>query len=112
MDEPRYERRKHKRHPLECPVRMTDATGNLLASARGINISDGGMLFPAPSEALPERGSRIHLDFSVPRATPNTFLMEEFTCKAFVIREEPSDGDGPVRVAVEFERPLDLEIEV
>ena len=112
MAEPHYERRKHKRHALECPIRMTDVAGKLLAAGRGINVSDGGMLFPVPHEARPQRGARIHLDFSVPRSTPNTFLMEEFTCKAFVVRGEPSNADGPVHVAVEFERPLDLEIEV
>jgi len=107
-----YERRKHKRHELECPVELSDGAGKVLAKARGVNISDGGMLLPVASEALPKRGARVHLDFSIPRSTPNTFLMEEFACKAFVIREESPDGRRPAHVAVEFERPMDLGIEV
>jgi len=107
-----YERRKHKRFDMECPCRVTDGAGRLLAQSRGINISDGGMLLAMEDGQPPKHGARVHLDFSVPRSTPNTFLMEEFACKAFVVREEPGADDCPVRVAVEFHRPMDLEIEV
>jgi len=112
MARPNVERRQHQRYALECPLRLTDAGGGVLATGRGINVSDGGMLFPVPPDAAPRPGAEVHLSFSLPRSTPNTFLLEEIDCPAVVVREEPSDAPGPVRVAVRFERPLDLAIEV
>ena len=77
-----------------------------------MNISDGGMLVPLPADAAPTPGTRVELDFSVPRSTPNTFLFERLSAKAFVVRNQPSGTDHECHVAVRFERPLDLGLEV
>ena len=106
------ERRKHKRHELDCPVSLAGQAGGEPVRTRGINISDGGMLFPIPPDAAPPPGQEVDLEFSIPRSTPNTFLLEPFRSRAIVVRQEPSDGEGPVRVAVRFEPSLDLGLEV
>ena len=112
MAEMSYERRKHKRHDLACPVRFAGDEAEAPARIKGINISDGGILFPLPGQAAPDVGAQVQVDFSVPRSTPNTFLMEEFSSKAIVVRTEPGGGRRPVRVALRFEQPMDLGIEV
>jgi len=111
MAKPTYERRQHKRHSLGCPARLADETGACLAAAKTINISDGGLLMPAPAEAAPKPGRQVFLKLSVPRDTPNTFLMEPVAGKAVVVRHEPADG-GARNVAVRFDPPLTLDLEV
>jgi len=112
MAEVSYERRRHKRHELACPVSLAGEDAQAPAKTKGINISDGGILFPLPRQAVPDVGAKVHVDFSVPRSTPNTFLMEEFSSRAVVVRSEPGGGKVPARIALEFERPMDLGIEV
>jgi c-di-GMP-binding flagellar brake protein YcgR len=111
MTEPRRERRRHKRHDLACPVSLADTAGTVLARSRSINISDGGMLFPVPGGPVPPRGAGVRVDFSIPRTTPNTRLLEERSSNGIVVREERAD-EASVRLAVQFDRPLDLELEV
>ena len=111
MEPARHERRRYKRLPLACPVSLNDAGGEPVGQSRGLNISDGGMLLPLPPERAPEAGSQVRATFSVPRSTPNTFLLEEFSCKAFVVRQEP-ENERSCQVALRFEPPLDLGLEV
>ncbi|MGB2823308.1 MAG: PilZ domain-containing protein [Phycisphaerae bacterium] len=107
-----YERRRHKRYEVACPVSLAGDEADAPARSKGINISDGGMLFPLHGKGVPGVGARVHVDFSIPRSTPNTFLMEEFSSKAIVVRAEPAGGRRPARVALRFEQPMDLGIEV
>ncbi len=111
MAKPNIERRQHPRLPLPCPARLVDETGRRLASGKTVNISDGGLLMPIAPEAAPQPGQQLDLKLSVPRSTPNTFLMQAFTAKVIVVRHDPSD-DGAGRVAVRFESPIDLDLEV
>ena len=111
MAKPSIERRQHTRLPLPCPARLVDETGRHLASGKTVNISDGGLLMPIEPDAAPQPGQQLDLKLSVPRSTPNTFLMQAFTAKAIVVRHDQSD-DGAGRVAVRFEPPLDLDLEV
>lgn len=111
MAKPGIERRQHPRHSLSCPARLVDETGRHLASGKTVNISDGGLLMPIAPEAAPQPGQQLDLKLSVPRSTPNTFLMQTFIAKAIVVRHDQSD-DGTGRVAVRFEPPLDLDLEV
>ena len=110
MAKPIYERRQYKRHPLGCPAHLADETGTCLLAGKTVNISDGGLIMPAP-EAAAQPGQQLDLKLSIPRSTPNTFLMQAFTAKAIVVRHDLSDDDAG-RVAVRFEPPLDLDLEV
>ena len=111
MTKPSIERRQHIRHPLSCPARLIDETGKLLASGKTVNVSDGGLLVPARPEAACQPGQHLDVKLSIPRSTPNTFLMQAFTAKAIVVRHDQTD-DGAGRVAIRFEHPIDLDIEV
>ena len=111
MAKPNIERRRHARHNLACPARLVDETGRYLASGKTVNVSDGGLLMPVPPEAAPTPGQHLDVKLSIPRSTPNTFLMQAFTAKAIVVRHDVSD-DGTGRVAIRFENPIDLDIDV
>ncbi len=106
-----HERRKYQRHPLKCPAHLTDETGSCIAAAKTINISDGGMLVPLDAEAAPQPGLSLSMKLSIPRSTPNTFLLQPVAGKAVVVRHEPSDN-GDCNVAIRFEPPLELDLEV
>ncbi len=111
MAKPVHERRQYKRHPLGCPAHLADEAGTCLVAGKTINISDGGLLMPVPAKAAPKPGRLLSLKLSVPRSTPNTFLMEPIAGKAIIVRHEPADN-GACRVAVRFEPPLTLDLEV
>ncbi len=111
MAQPNIERRQYPRHGLSCPARLVDEAGRHLASGKTVNISDGGLLMPAEPKATPLPGQHLDVKLSIPRSTPNTFLMQAFTAKAIVVRHDQSD-DGAGRVAVRFEHPIDLDLEV
>jgi len=106
-----HERRQYKRHPLGCPAHLADETGTCLVAGKTVNISDGGLLMPVAPEAAPKPGRRLSLKLSVPRSTPNTFLMEPIAGEGIVVRHAPAD-DGAYYVAVRFEPPLTLDLEV
>jgi hypothetical protein len=79
MANPNIERRQYTRHGLSCPVRLVDETGRHLASGKTVNISDGGLFMPVPPEAVASPGQHLDVKLSVPRSTPNTFLMQGST---------------------------------
>jgi len=95
------ERRKHARHALTCPVVIADADGKELFQGRTVNVSDGGMLLPAGDDPLTP-GDGVYVNLRVPRRTANTFMYEEFSSPAEVVRLQPA------AVAVKFPRPLEL----
>ena len=112
MAGPKHERRKHKRHKLECAVRLGRPSGKPGGKSRTINVSDGGTLMPAPEGFDPAIGQRVTVRISVPRQTPNTFLLEEFETPASVVRTEPPKRGATQQVALKFDSPLDLGLEV
>jgi hypothetical protein len=112
MPAPKRERRRHKRHKLECPVRLGQPGGKPAGKSRTIDVSDGGTLLPAPEGFDPVLGQRVTVHISVPRTTPNTYLLEEFEASASVVRADPPKGDAPPQVALKFDSPLDLGLEV
>ena len=88
------------------------AGGDALGSTRTINISDGGLLVALPSDALPAVGTKVNITFSVPRSTPNTYMLEKFACSAMVVRHDPFDDEKLTGVALRFDQPVDLMLEV
>lgn len=111
MADTRVERRNHKRHPLPCPARLVDETGTYLASGKTVNISDGGLLMPFRLDALTEAGTQVDVKLSIPRTTPNTCLMQPFKTQAYIVRSE-ADDEGNCHIAVRFQTPIDLDLEV
>ena len=107
----RSERRKHKRFDIDCPTTLTDAASNELAS-RTVNVSDGGMFLTMPTGSLPDRGSTVKVAFSLPRETPNTYMLEQLQCEAMIVRHEPCPDEAIAGVALAFDDTLDLAIEV
>ena len=66
---------------LKCLKSALTADGHgVIAQTRSVNISDGGALLSLPADAAPESGADVLLRFAVPRATPNTYMLEEFVC--------------------------------
>jgi hypothetical protein len=112
MPAPKHERRKHKRHRLDCPVRLDRPGGKPGGKSRTINVSDGGTLLPAPEGFDPAVGQRVTVHFSVPRQTPNTFLLEQFEAPASIVRAETPKRGARGQVALKFDSPLDLGLEV
>lgn len=105
------ERRRHRRFEVACPTTLlAPAVGE--AKATSVNVSDGGMLLAIPSARLPRPGEQVELRFRVPRRTPNTFLLEAFSCRARVVRHEGTPEVSDHAVGLEFQAPLDLGIEV
>jgi len=105
------DRRLHKRLDLACLTAVRAGQAQTLADGRTINISDGGMLLAVPAKALPARGSRVELVFSVPRSTPNTYMLEEFRSPARVVRHQPLKERGLTGLALQFAKPLDMVLE-
>ncbi|MCD6304170.1 MAG: PilZ domain-containing protein [Planctomycetes bacterium] len=106
-----FERRRHKRHELPCPAALAVRDGERPARTRTINLSDGGMLLAVPAESAPPAGQRVKVRFSVPRSTPNTYLLEEFTSDATVVRTVPADQADRRRLALQFVQPIDLALD-
>ena len=111
MTRPNNERRLYPRHEMSCPARLVGEAGTLVATGRTINISDGGLLLPVRPQDRPPAGEIVDVKLSVPRSTPNTFLMQPFCSQAVVVRQEETP-DGACHVAVRFDPPLDLDLEV
>jgi len=112
MSRPKRERRAHKRYPISCPIVVADQQGNELFQSKTINISDGGALFPVPIERTIPLGKSIRLDIRIPRSTPNTFMYEEITSDAQIVRHQPMVDVSQAAAAVKFSKPLNLSLEV
>ena len=108
MTERRPERRRFGRIPLSCPMRLEDARQGLVAEGKTLNVSDGGAYLVVGIEALHRLGKTARVEFSVPRSTPNTYMLEKFTALARVLRHEPMLDDRHAGVALQFEEPVAL----
>ena len=103
------ERRRHKRYRVPCPVRLSGGPAGE-AAGKTANVSDGGLLVALPRRTLPACGSLVDVLLRVPRSTPNTYMLEEFTSRARVVRHETSGSRASA--ALQFLRPLELAVEV
>jgi len=106
------ERRENPRTDLSCPVSLYNRAGELIARAKTVNVSDGGMLVSIPVSALPKLEDRANVALSVPRSTPTTYMLEDFACAARVVRHQPMVDDAFAGVALAFDEPQDLCLEV
>ncbi len=114
----KLERRVHKRHQLACQAALINGkcVGGkeaVVLKCRSENISNGGVYLtclPAdlPPEPLP---TMLSVKISLPRSTPNSFMYEEISTDAAIIRQSPAI-DGRSGVALRFTKPLPLDLEV
>ena len=88
------------------------AEGAEATRGRVRNISDGGVLVALPQRPLPACGSQVDVNLRVPRATANTYMLEEFTCRAQVVRHQGREGSPAAMVALAFTQPVKLALEV
>ena len=112
MAMPNKERRKYRRTDLVCPITLRDRDGNVLAKTRAENVSDGGVFLTMPIDSLPRFGNELDLSLSVPRSTPNTYMLEEFKCKGKVVRQQPLVDTDRAGMGLKFDKPLPLMLEV
>jgi c-di-GMP-binding flagellar brake protein YcgR len=106
------ERRRHKRFPLPCPARII-AGGSREARGKTVNVSDGGMFVAIPiSSPLPACYEAVDVVFSLPRSTPNTYMLEEVSSTARVLRHQALKNDRLAGLALQFAKPLNLAVEV
>ncbi len=108
MTERRPERRRFRRAALSCPVRLEDADQEVVALGKTLNVSDSGAYLVVNIESLRRLGKTARVEFSVPRSTPNTYMLEKFSAQAHVLRHEPMLDDRHAGVALQFDQPLAL----
>ncbi|MGC9453535.1 MAG: PilZ domain-containing protein [Phycisphaerae bacterium] len=111
MAEMQFDRRRYKRFTLPCPATLLDSD-QTPASARTLNISDGGALLALPLKDLPEAGRKLKVKLSLPRSTASTHMVEKVRCEGLIKRHQPLTDDRYAAVAVEFVEPVNLQIEV
>ena len=51
------------------------------------------------------------ISFAVPRSTANTYMLEDFSAQARVLRHQPLRNADLAGVAVQFVQPIDLGLE-
>ena len=112
MSAQRQERRRHKRLKLACPVSFLTRGGRLLAKGKSVDLSDGGTFVSVSPAQAKKLNGRVTLTLSVPRSTENTFMLEDFACRAEVVRRQSGSGKRAAGIAIAFTRPLDLALEV
>ena len=109
MTPSREERRAHVRLNLTCPIVVIDSEGRELVRTQTLNISNGGLLL-APAEKPIDRGQSVQVNLRVPRSTENTFMFEDVSTVAKVLRHQRiNGGDAP---AMAFVQPVELDLEV
>ena len=106
------QRRQFTRVDISCPVSMISDAGRHLAKGKTLNAGDGGLLLSVPVEMADKMTGAIDLHMCVPRSTDNTFMFEDFTCRANVIRRHPLADDSHTGIVVQFTQPIDLGLEV
>jgi len=102
------EQRKHERVELACPITVYDSAGEVLAKSKTLDISDGGALVSLPVESLPKIGLKANVTFSVPRSTPTTYMLEDFACRAEVVRHQPLIESNFAGLALRFDQAQEL----
>ena len=111
MTNKRDERRQYRRFDLSCPAALS-GTGETFAEGKTLNVSDGGLLVPLAVQYVPPCGQEVKVSFSVPRSTPNTYMLEEVECSARVVRHQPMTDNDYAAVGLAFTKPMELGIEV
>lgn len=106
------ERRKHKRHRLACPLSWQKAADPSPVKVKTIDVSDGGAMVTVPIKVVPRLADRVKVVLAVPRSTPNTYMLEEITLDAKVVRHQPLEDNESVGVALQFTSAQDLGLEV
>jgi hypothetical protein len=101
-------RRIHPRVELTCPIEITDSEGTVLLKTRTLNISDGGALLE-PHEDTIEIGAPVDVTMNVPRSTANTFMFEQVSSSAHIIRGQ--QAEHLESLALMFIEPLKLSLE-
>jgi len=112
MGQSHPERRAHKRYELRCPVTVAGARSPEPLEAWTVNLSDGGALMSLPPGPELRPGQALRLNLRVPRTTPNTYMLEEFSSPAYVVRRPAGEETADRAVAVRFVPALKLELEV
>ena len=105
------ERRAYGRFDLACPVVVTDGEGNELLKTKTLNLSDGGALLTSPAKRTIPLGQYVHVDVRLPRSTPNTFMFENVSSDASILRHQPMQDNSSVATALTFTKPLKLGLE-
>ena len=111
MAKKKSERRRHARRDVACPVAIAGGGDSRTARGKTLNISDSGALLSVPIEYLPDVTKQVNISVSVPRATANTYMFEEFQSRATVTRHEPMIDDRLAGVAVRFDRVLEFNLQ-
>ena len=106
------ERRASIRFDLTCLVVITDSAGKELLRTKTLNLSDGGVLLTAPTNQTIPLGQYVHVDVRLPRSTPNTFMLEEISSDAGILRHQPMRDNSSVATALTFTKPLKLGLAV
>lgn len=106
------ERRQSIRMDVPCPYEVRDPSGAVLGKGRTLNIGNGGMFLPMRLDRLSEPDTTVQVRFALPRSTPNTYMLEDFSAKARVLRHQPLRDANLAGVAVQFDQPIDLGLEV
>lgn len=106
------ERRRYQRWTLACPITVYADDGEVFATGKTVNVSDGGALLVINQSA--QTGSTVPLSvnvqFKLPRTTANTCMFEPVATSARVVRSEPLDS-GLFSIALEFLGPIELELD-
>ena len=105
------ERRAYMRFDLTCPVVVTDSAGNELLRTKTLNLSNGGMLLTAPIGDTIPLDQPVHLDVHLRRSTANTFMFENVSADANILRHEPMQDHSSVATAMKFAKPMKLGLE-
>jgi c-di-GMP-binding flagellar brake protein YcgR len=106
------ERRKHKRHKLGCAVALQMRSAAEAVKSKVMDVSDGGALLTIPIKSVPRLSERVKVVLALPRSTANTYMVEEVSCDARVVRHQPMEANDVVGVALEFSPPQNLGLEV
>ena len=106
------DRRKHKRHRVACAASIHRSAVAEPVTSKTIDVSDGGAMLAIPVKVVPRLSERVKVVLALPRSTPNTYMVEEISLDALVIRHQPMEADDVVGVALQFQMPKDLGLEV
>jgi len=109
---PSSERRNYARKDFRCPITLRDATGNVLYHTHTANVSDGGAFLCIPAESLPRMAGEIQVALSLPRSTPNTYMLEDVHCVARIVRQTPMKNADQAGMALQFSKPQKLMLSV
>ena len=108
------DRRRFRRLTLGCPAGLfTPAVGRWrkeLAHSRTDNISNGGCYLTLAEKPGFQPQQSLQLELNLPRRTANTYMLEPVRTSVRILRIEDSHPPE-TSLALEFEKPLDLQLE-